>query len=170
MGQSVKNALYCLDETDMVKELVESRGLDLEEIFECEPDAGLGNGGLGRLAACFLSAMATGNYDATGFSLRYEYGLFKQKIEDGWQVALPDNWIPGGGVWLNKKDDDPFYVNFYGRYNEWWDENGLQFSLDEPQTVKAIPYDRYVPGADQGAVETRRLSGATDSEGLDTAG
>ena len=102
MGQSLKNALYCLREMHVVKELVESRGLTLDDMFDCEPDAGLGNGGLGRLAACFLSAMATGNYDATGFSLRYEYGLFKQKIEDGWQVELPDNWIPGGGVWLNK--------------------------------------------------------------------
>ena len=167
MGQSLKNALYCLDETEMVRELVEGRGLTLDEIFDCEPDAGLGNGGLGRLAACFLSAMATGNYDATGFSLRYEYGLFRQKIEDGWQVELPDNWIPGGGVWLNKRDDDPFYVQFYGRYNEWWDEKGLQFSLDEAQTVKAIPYDMYVPGADNGSVEKLRLWRAIDSEGFD---
>ena len=167
MGQSLKNALYCLDEMQVVKELVEGRGFTLEDIFDCEPDAGLGNGGLGRLAACFLSAMATGNYDATGFSLRYEYGLFKQKIEDGWQVELPDNWIPGGGVWLNKRDDDPFYVNFYGRYHEWWDENGLQFSLDEPQTIKAIPYDMFVPGAGNDAVEKLRLWRAIDSEGFD---
>ena len=167
MGQSLKNALYCLGETDIVRELVEGRGMSLDDVFDCEPDAGLGNGGLGRLAACFLSALATGNYDATGFSLRYEYGLFRQKIEDGWQVELPDNWIPGGGVWLNKKDDDPFYVTFYGRYNEWWDEDGLKFSLEEPQVIKAIPYDMYVPGAGNDAVERLRLWRAIDSEGFD---
>lgn len=167
MGQSLKNAFYCLGEMETVKELVESRGFELKDVFDCEPDAGLGNGGLGRLAACFLSALATGNYDATGFSLRYEYGLFKQKIEDGWQVELPDNWIPGGGVWLNKKEDDPFYVSFYGRYREWWDENGLQFSLEEPQVVKAVPYDMYVPGEGNDAVEKLRLWRAIDPEGFD---
>ncbi len=167
MGQSLKNALYCLGETEMVEEIVTRRGYTLDDIFDCEPDAGLGNGGLGRLAACFLSAMATGNYDATGFSLRYEYGLFRQKIEDGWQVELPDNWIPGGGVWLNKMDDDPFHVSFYGRYHEWWDENGLQFSLEEPQIVKAIPYDMYVPGADNDAALRLRLWRAIDPEGFD---
>ncbi len=167
VGQSLKNALYCLREMHVVRELVESRGLTMDDIFECEPDAGLGNGGLGRLAACFLSALATGNYDATGFSLRYEYGLFKQKIEDGWQVELPDNWIPGGGVWLNKKDDDPFLVNFYGSYHEWWDETGFHFSLEEPQTVKAIPYDMYIPGAGNDAVEKLRLWRAIDGEGFD---
>ena len=154
---------------DLVQELLQKRGMDMEEVFECEPDAGLGNGGLGRLAACYLSALATGSYDATGFSLRYDYGLFRQKIEDGWQVELPDNWIPGGGVWLNKKDDDPFLVTFYGRYNEWWDEKGLQFSLDEPQVVEAIPYDMYVPGAGNDAVEKLRLWRAIDPEGFDMA-
>ena len=167
VGQSLKNALYCLGETEMVEEIIKDREFTLDDVFECEPDAGLGNGGLGRPAACFLSAMATGNYDATGFSLRYEYGLFRQKIEDGWQVELPDNWIPGGGVWLNKKDDDPFHVSFYGRYHEWWDEDGLKFSLDQPQVVKAIPYDMYIPGAGNDAVEKLRLWRAIDPEGFD---
>ncbi|MDO4869276.1 MAG: glycogen/starch/alpha-glucan phosphorylase [Bacillota bacterium] len=167
MGQSLKNALYCLGVMDEVRAFFKSKGFELEDILECEPDAGLGNGGLGRLAACYLSAMATGSYDATGFSLRYEYGLFKQKIEDGWQVELPDNWIPGGGVWLNKRDDDPFFVTFYGRYNEWWDETGFHFSLDEPQVVEAIPYDMYVPGAGNDAVEKLRLWRAIDPEGFD---
>lgn len=167
VGQSLKNALYCMDEMEAFEEILSARGMSPDEIFDCEPDAGLGNGGLGRLAACYLSAMATGGYDATGFSLRYEYGLFKQKIEDGWQVELPDNWIPGGGVWLNKKDDDPFTVDFYGKYDEWWGEEGMNFSLEEPQTIKAIPYDMYVPGAENEATCKLRLWRAIDPEGFD---
>ncbi len=167
VGQSLKNALYCLGQMDMVEDILEDRGMDIQKVFDCEPDAGLGNGGLGRLAACYLSAMATGDYDATGFSLRYEYGLFRQKIEDGWQVELPDNWLPGGEVWLNKKADDPFTVSFYGNYNEWWDESGLRFSLDNPQVVEAVPYDMYVPGAGSKAVEKLRLWKAVDPDGFD---
>jgi len=167
MGQSLRNALYCMDEMDEIAGMLGERGMDPEEVFDCEPDAGLGNGGLGRLAACYLSAMATGGYDATGFSLRYEYGLFRQKIEDGWQVELPDNWIPGGGTWLNKKDDDPFTVDFYGKYDEWWDEEGLKFSLQDTQQVSAIPYDMYVPGAGKDSTAKLRLWRAVDPEGFD---
>jgi len=172
MGQSLKNALYCLDEMAYAEEIVRGKDMSMQDIFDQEPDAGLGNGGLGRLAACFLSAMATGNYDATGFSLRYQYGLFKQKIVDGWQVELPDNWLPGGGVWINKRKDDPFNVSFYGKYNEWWDEDGIHTSLEEPQIVKAIPYDMYVPGAEGAGSKAAlklRLWKAVDPEGFDMA-
>ena len=167
VGQSLKNALYCMDEMEAVADILKEKGISMDDVFDCEPDAGLGNGGLGRLAACYLSAMATGRYDATGFSLRYEYGLFRQKIEDGWQVELPDNWIPGGGVWLNKRDDDPFTVDFYGRYDEWWDESGPGFSLTDTQKIAAIPYDMYVPGAGTDGTGRLRLWRAIDPEGFD---
>ncbi len=98
MGQSLKNNLYNMGLTDLVEAAISDRELTLEDLYDCEPDAGLGNGGLGRLAACYLDGLVAQNYDVTGFSIRYEYGLFKQKIVDGWQVEMPDNWLPGGHV------------------------------------------------------------------------
>ncbi|MGI6721594.1 MAG: glycogen/starch/alpha-glucan phosphorylase [Anaerovoracaceae bacterium] len=169
MGQSLKNNLYNLGETDLVEKIVQQKGFTMEELFDQEPDAGLGNGGLGRLAACFLDTMATNNYDATGFCLRYEYGLFKQKIVDGWQAELPDNWLPGGHVWLNAVSDDAFQVSFYGDYNEYWDEKGLHYSQENAQTVDAIPYDMFVSGTDSEDVCKLRLWRAMDSDGFDMA-
>ena len=167
MGQSLKNNLYNLGETEVVSDILKARDIDLEELFEQEPDAGLGNGGLGRLAACFMDALATGGYDATGYSLLYQYGLFKQKIVDGWQVELPDNWLPGGRVWLNAHEDDTFKVNFYGEYEEHWTDGGMSYSLKNPQIVEAIPYDLYVSGADSDAVAKLRLWKAHDYAGFD---
>ncbi|MGN8762817.1 glycogen/starch/alpha-glucan phosphorylase [Hornefia butyriciproducens] len=169
MGQSLRNNLFNLGEMEEVREILEGSGLTLEEVFDCEPDAGLGNGGLGRLAACFLSTMTTDGYDATGFSLRYEYGLFKQKIVDGWQVELPDNWLPGGHVWLNENADDPFDVTFYGTYQEYWTEEGLKFNLENPQVVQAVPYDMYISGYETKTTNKLRLWKAVDSDGFDMA-
>ncbi|MBQ6582747.1 MAG: glycogen/starch/alpha-glucan phosphorylase, partial [Mogibacterium sp.] len=169
MGQSLKNNLYNLGETERVQELLAKRGMDIQEIYDCEPDAGLGNGGLGRLAACFMDAMATMGFDATGYSLCYDYGLFRQKIVDGWQVELPDNWLPGGRVWLNPKEDDTFYVKFYGEYKEKWTPEGLTYTLENPQIVEAIPYDMYISGSESDAVCKLRLWKAKDSEGFDMA-
>lgn len=169
MGQSLKNNLYNLGLTDQVASIMASRNIDMEEIYDCEPDAGLGNGGLGRLAACFLSTMATDHYDATGFSLRYDYGLFRQKIVDGWQVELPDNWLPGGHVWLNRLDDDAFKVNFYGNYTEYWEDGRLKYRLEHAQNVDAIPYDMFISGADSDTVCKLRLWHAMDADGFDMA-
>ncbi len=167
MGQSLKNHLYNLDLADMVAEIIEPRDLQLEDLYDCEPDAGLGNGGLGRLAACFIDALASGGYDATGYSLCYQYGLFKQKLVDGWQVEMPDNWLPGGRVWLNAKEDDTFTVNFYGEYEEKWTYDGLTYELIDAQTVEAVPYDMYVSGADTDDICKLRLWQARDFEGFD---
>lgn len=167
MGQSLKNNLYNLGATDVVAEILGKKSIDPEELFEQEPDAGLGNGGLGRLAACFMDALATGGYDATGYSLCYQYGLFKQKIVDGWQVELPDNWLPGGRVWLNAHEDDTFKVSFYGEYDEYWTESGMKYNLKNPQIVEAVPYDMYISGADSDAVAKLRLWKARDYEGFD---
>ncbi|MGI6203728.1 MAG: glycogen/starch/alpha-glucan phosphorylase [Anaerovoracaceae bacterium] len=167
MGQSLKNNLYNLGETKVVEDIVAEKGMKMEDIYDCEPDAGLGNGGLGRLAACFMDAMATGGYDAVGYSLRYEYGLFKQKIVDGWQVELPDNWLPGGRVWLNPHEEDVFFVDFYGKYSEYWEDGQLKYRLDDAQRIEAIPYDMYISGAGTDAVGKLRLWRASDSEDFD---
>ncbi len=169
MGQSLKNNLYNLNETGTAKEVLAERGMTLDDLYDCEPDAGLGNGGLGRLAACYLDAIASQGYDATGFSIRYEYGLFRQKIVDGWQAEMPDNWLPGGGVWLNERDEDTFKVNFYGKYKEEWTENGFSFRLENPEVVEAVPYDMLVSGAESSAVAKLRLWRGTSLEGFDMA-
>jgi len=157
MGRSLKNSLYNLSATPVFEKAVSSYGLSLEELYELEPDAGLGNGGLGRLAACFLDALATGNYPAMGYSLRYEYGLFKQKIVDGWQIELPDVWLPGGEVWLTQRTDKSFIVRFNGQIEEKWTENGLETSYTNCKEVQAVAYDMMVSGKDSDAVSVLRL-------------
>ena len=167
MGQSLKNNLYNLDETGIVAGVMKRRGISMEELYDQEPDAGLGNGGLGRLAACYMDALASQEYDATGFSIRYEYGLFKQKIVDGWQVEMPDNWLPGGHVWLNRRDEDTFRVGFYGDYHEYWTEEGLQYNIENQQIVEAIPFDMCISGADSPAVDKLRLWWSMNRESFD---
>lgn len=157
MGRSLKNSLYNLSATAVFEKAVESYGFKLEDLYELEPDAGLGNGGLGRLAACFMDALATGNYPAMGYSLRYEYGLFKQKIVDGWQIELPDVWLPGGEAWLTQRTDKSFIVRFNGQIEEKWTENGLQTNYINCNEVQAVAYDMMVSGKDSDAVSVLRL-------------
>jgi len=157
MGRSLKNSLYNLSATSVFEKAVESYGYKLEDLYELEPDAGLGNGGLGRLAACFMDALATGDYPAMGYSLRYEYGLFKQKIVDGWQIELPDVWLPGGEAWLTQRTDKSFIVRFNGQIEEKWTENGLQTNYINCNEVQAVAYDMMVSGKDSDAVSVLRL-------------
>lgn len=157
LGRSLKNSLYNLSLTPVFEKAVSSYGLKLDELYELEPDAGLGNGGLGRLAACFLDALATGNYPAMGYSLRYEYGLFKQKIIDGWQIELPDAWLPGGEVWLTQRTDKSFIVRFNGYVEEQWTENGLQILYKNCNEIQAVAYDMMVSGKNSEAVSVLRL-------------
>ena len=157
MGRSLKNSLYNLSATAVFEKAVESYGFKLDDLYELEPDAGLGNGGLGRLAACFMDALATGSYPAMGYSLRYEYGLFKQKIVDGWQIELPDVWLPGGEAWLTQRTDKSFIVRFNGQIEEKWTENGLQTSYINCNEVQAVAYDMMVSGKDSDAVSVLRL-------------
>ncbi len=157
LGRSLKNSLYNLSATSTFEKAVASYGLSLEDLYELEPDAGLGNGGLGRLAACFLDALATGNYPAMGYSLRYEYGLFKQKIVDGWQIELPDVWLPGGEVWLTQRSDKSFTVRFNGQIEEKWTENGLETNYVNCTEVQAVAYDMMVSGKNSDAVSVLRL-------------
>jgi len=146
MGRSLKTSLYNLELADDVRSILKEYNINLDNIFECEPDAGLGNGGLGRLAACYLDAMATQEIPAMGHTICYEYGIFRQKIQDGWQTELPDNWLPGGSVWLDPKPEDAIEVHFDGELREYWEENYHHVSHINYNTVMAIPYDMYVSG------------------------
>lgn len=167
MGQSLKNNLYNLEMTHIVEEVLKESSYSLEDLYREEPDAGLGNGGLGRLAACYLDALASGGYDATGFSIRYEYGLFHQKLVDGWQVEMPDNWLPGGHVWLNPHEDETVKVRFFGNYHEYWEEDGMHFQVTDEEVIDAVPYDMYVSGANSEAVAKLRLWKSEAPESFD---
>lgn len=157
LGRSLKNSLYNLSATATFEKVLSGYGVTLDELYELEPDAGLGNGGLGRLAACFMDALATGNYPAMGYSLRYEYGLFKQKIIDGWQTELPDVWLPGGEAWLTQRSDKSYVVRFGGKVEEKWAENGLEINYIDSQDVEAVAYDMMISGKDSEAVSVLRL-------------
>ncbi len=157
MGRSLKTSLYNLGIQDDVKSILKEYGIKLDNIYEYEPDAGLGNGGLGRLAACYLDGLATQGYAGMGYSICYEYGIFRQKIENGWQTELPDNWLPGGQVWLVPKLDKAVEVHFDGKLNEYWDNQYHHVSHVDYSTVLAVPYDMYVSGYDSEAVSVLRL-------------
>ncbi len=157
MGRSLKNSLFNLGLEKPIGEALKDYGLSLEEIYEEEPDAGLGNGGLGRLAACFLDALATENYCAMGFSILYQYGLFKQKIVDGWQIELPDVWLPGGECWLVQRTEKKFLVRFEGTLEEKWTDHGLETVYHNAKEIEAVAYDLMVSGKDSRAVSVLRL-------------
>ena len=158
LGQSLKNNSYNLGVQNALNNALKKEfNCTLEDLYEIEPDAGLGNGGLGRLAACFMDGLATQNYPAMGYSIRYEYGLFKQKIVDGWQTELPDVWLPGGDVWLTPRLDKTFMVKFDGYVREHWDENGLRIEHVDAKEVEAVAYDMMISGKDGEAVSVLRL-------------
>ena len=166
MGRSLKNSLFNLNLEQTFISALKDYGIDIEQLYECEPDAGLGNGGLGRLAACYLDALATQGYPARGFSILYEYGIFKQKIIDGWQTELPDFWLPGGKVWLVERAESAVEVRFDGYVNEWWDRSFHHVELADYNPVKAVPYDLLVAGKDGKGVSMLRLWSAK-APGLD---
>ncbi len=157
MGRSLKTSIYNLELAEDITAILKEFDISLDRIFECEPDAGLGNGGLGRLAACYLDAMATQEIPAKGHSICYEYGIFQQKLEDGWQTEFPDNWLPGGSVWLDPKPDEAIEVHFEGDIKEYWQDSYHYLSHENYNTVVAIPYDLYVSGYGSSGVSTLRL-------------
>ena len=157
MGRSLKNNLYNLDLTDTMSKALAKFKVKLDNLYDFEPDAGLGNGGLGRLAACFLDALSTGSYPAMGYCIRYELGIFRQKLVDGWQTEMPDFWLPGGGVWLEQRPTSAVDVNFDGKINEWWDGSYHHIEHTGYHTVHAIPYDLMVAGKDGKTVNVLRL-------------
>ena len=157
MGRSLKTSIYNLELADGIKEMLKPYDINLDKIYEMEPDAGLGNGGLGRLAACYLDGLATMAFPAMGYSICYEYGIFQQKLEDGWQTELPDNWLPGGSVWLVPKPELSIDVHFEGDLQEYWDNQYHYISHVNYNTVVATPYDLYVSGYGSEGVSVLRL-------------
>lgn len=157
MGRSLKNNLYNLGLSEVAEKALRKFGVKLEKIYDLEPDAGLGNGGLGRLAACFLDGLTSGNHPAMGYCIRYEFGIFRQKFADGWQTEMPDFWLPGGSVWLEKKPDNAFDVNFGGTIEESWDGNFHHIKNVGYTTVHAVPYDLMVAGLGGKSVNILRL-------------
>ncbi|MDO4846975.1 MAG: glycogen/starch/alpha-glucan phosphorylase [Clostridiaceae bacterium] len=157
MGRSLKNNLYNLNLTKTFESVLADYGIKLDSIYECEPDAGLGNGGLGRLAACYLDGLATQGYPARGYSILYEAGIFKQKLVDGWQTELPDFWLPGGEVWLVPHDESAIEVRFEGDVVDYWENQFHHVELENYLPVKAVPYDMFVAGKDGKGISVLRL-------------
>ena len=162
LGRSLKTNLCNLGLDETYRGVLGEMGFDLEDVLECESDAGLGNGGLGRLAACFMDSLSSLDYPATGFSICYEYGLFKQMIVDGTQVELPDVWLPGGEVWLVPRTDRIYHVKMGGHVKENWKDGHLEILYEDCEEIEAVPYDMMISGADSKAVSQLRLWKARD--------
>ncbi len=158
MGRALGNNLINLQAYEPVKEALCELGLDINLLEDMEPDAALGNGGLGRLAACFLDSLATLGYPAYGCGIRYRYGMFKQKIKDGYQVEVPDNWLENGNPFELRRPEYARIVKFGGYVKVVCDDNGKNHFLQEGyQSVKAIPYDIPIVGYGNGIVNTLRI-------------
>ena len=158
MGRALGNNLINLKAYKPVAEALEELGLDLNLIEDQEPDAALGNGGLGRLAACFLDSLATLGYPAYGCGIRYRYGMFKQEIRDGYQVEVPDNWLMNGNPFELRRPEYAKIVKFGGYVSVHTDENGRNvFTQEGYQSVKAIPFDFPIVGYGNGIVNTLRI-------------
>ncbi|MCR5398320.1 MAG: glycogen/starch/alpha-glucan phosphorylase, partial [Lachnospiraceae bacterium] len=158
MGRAFGNNLINLKAYKDVAECLDELGLDINVIEDQEPDAALGNGGLGRLAACFLDSLATLGYGAYGCGIRYRYGMFKQEIRDGYQVEVPDNWLEYGNPFELRRPEYTKEVKFGGYVSVYQDENGKNvFKQENYQSVKAIPYDIPIVGYGNGIVNTLRI-------------
>lgn len=166
LGRSLKNHLFNTGMLEVARKAVEELGYDLEGLFELEPDAGLGNGGLGRLAAAYLDSLTACRYPASGFCLKYDYGIFEQKIVDGWQVELPDQWLKGGDVWLNPRSET-FEVKIGGRIEEEWRDGKLHIKHVDATNVIAQPFDMNITGYGSSVVNTIRLWSAKAPVELD---
>lgn len=167
LGPSVKTCLYNLGLTDQYTKALKEIGRDIEKIYDMEPDPGLGNGGLGRLAACFMDSLASLDYPAFGFSICYEYGLFKQKIVDGNQFELPDAWMKDGDTWLVPRSDKIFSVKFGGKISEDWSSGKLRIIHRDYEEVEALPYDMFISGHSSENVSVLKLWKAQAAHGFD---
>ncbi len=169
VGTSLRNNLYNLGVEEAFTVAVKELGFDIQDIYDMEPDAGLGNGGLGRLASCYLDSMTSVGICGTGFSIRYEFGIFKQKIVDGWQMEFPDDWLSFGDVWLSPREDEVVEVKFGGEVNGRDDNGKFKVTHTNYNSVIAVPYDMYVSGYDTGAVNKLVLWSAKSANRFDMA-
>ena len=167
MGRALGNNLINLSAYKEVAQALREIGVDINAIEDQEPDPALGNGGLGRLAACFMDSLATLGYPAYGCGIRYRYGMFKQQISDGFQIEVPDNWLKDGYPFELRRPEYCYEVKFGGHIEESTDENGnLKFTQKDYQSVLAVPYDMPVLGYDNDVVKCTHYMGCTAKEWL----
>ena len=157
MGRSLRTSLFNLGLNEVAESVLADADVKIDTIYEQEPDAGLGNGGLGRLAACYLDGMATDCIPGTGYSILYEYGIFKPKIVDGWQQETADNWLPGGQVWIKSHPDQAQEIRFDGQAIETWEGGFHHVKYENYNSVIAVPNDMYVAGYGSNGVSKLRL-------------
>ena len=157
LGRSLRNHLYNMGLTNQVKDALDQLKIDINDIYAFEPDAGLGNGGLGRLAAAYMDALTSENYAVSGFSILYDYGIFKQRIVDGFQLEQPDEWLKMGSVWCLPRPEETYEIKFGGRVEEKWIDGKLTVEQHDYMTVLAVPYDMEISGYNTKAVNHIRL-------------
>ena len=157
MGRSLRTSLFNLGLNEVAESVLADADIKIDTIYDQEPDAGLGYGGLGRLAACYLDGMATDCIPGTGYSILYEYGIFKQKIVDGWQQETADNWLPGGQVWIKSHPDQAQEIRFDGQAIETWEGGFHHVKYENYNSVIAVPNDMYVAGYGSNGVSKLRL-------------
>ncbi len=167
MGRSLQSNMLNMCATQEYQDAFAELGISLEEIIGQEPEPGLGNGGLGRLAACFLDSLSTENLPVTGCTIRYEYGLFRQKIVDGQQVELPDNWLEHGNAWEVPAPEDSVEVRFGGHLEEDWSTGELNLVHKDYVSVIAVPYDMPIAGYDTDMVNILRMWSAQSPKTID---
>jgi len=168
MGRLLRNALINLDYYDECYNILKNNGYSLEEIRELEHDMGLGNGGLGRLAACYLDSLATLEYPAFGYGIRYEFGIFNQKINNGYQVEKPDNWLAYGNPWEILRRELAYTIKFNGRVITYEDEKGnLKVKWIDTKDILEVAYDVPVPGYKTNTVNNLRLWEAKPTKEFD---
>jgi starch phosphorylase len=160
MGRLLCTNVLNLMQTEDYEVVLKDLGYTLEDVAELENDAGLGNGGLGRLAACFIDSLTTLDLPAYGCTLRYEYGLFRQKIVDGFQTELPDTWLEHGNAWEVARPEEAVKVSFGGEVNTYWEDGKMKISYTNERTVLAVPYDVPLVGYDSNIINKLRLWGA----------
>ncbi|MFN3866959.1 MAG: glycogen/starch/alpha-glucan phosphorylase, partial [Demequina sp.] len=168
LGRQLDNNLLATDLDDIARESLGALGIDFDELRDAEIEPGLGNGGLGRLAACFVDSLATENVPSIGYGIRYEYGIFRQRFEDGRQVEEPDEWLRLGSPWEMPHPENAVEVGFGGRVEESTDEDGRTHRRWTPDWhVTGVPYNYMVPGYRNGRVNTLRLWSASATQAFD---
>lgn len=157
IGKTLRNNLWNLELEDTYRNLLKEYNRDIDEVYEIEKDAGLGNGGLGRLASCYLDSLARLGYNGFGHCIKYEYGLFKQTIVNGKQEEIPDEWLDSGKVWLEPREDLAVEVSFGGAVQQEYINERVTYVTEKSSKVKALPYDMLISGYDSNSVVTLRL-------------